>query len=288
MAACALSATLAIVSPLVHGHGADVDEITMGALADAEIAFARMAAQRGIRDAFLANFDDEGIAFEPAPVRLRTVWNTRPAPSDPLAQTLDWKPLQVGVSRSGNFGYSTGPYTLVDRSRPGVVRHGVFFSVWRKDSMGRWKVLLDAGVSTPGVTNFADMGAPPRPHFHGHADIAAERRKLVAIEHATARGLAPNAYGKLLADDARLHRNGSPPIGSRGAVTAEVARRAARIVWQPDDAFVASSADMAVTYGHYREADRNGAASEGYYAHLWVRAADGRWRLAYDIALPSS
>jgi ketosteroid isomerase-like protein len=283
-----LTAMLAIVSPLVHGHGPDADEIAMGSLADAEIAFARMAAERGIRDAFLANFDDQGIAFEPAPVRLRSAWSARPAPSDPLAQRLDWKPLQVGVSRSRDFGYTTGPFTLTDRSRPGVVRHGVYFSVWRKDSMGRWKVLLDAGVSTPGVTNFADMGEPPRPHFQGNANIAAERRKLVAIENATAQGLAPNAYGKLLADDARLHRNALPPIGSRAAATAEVARRTTRIVWQPDDAFVARSADMAVTYGHYREADRNGAAHDGYYAHLWVRAADGQWRLAYDIALPSS
>jgi hypothetical protein len=27
---------------------------------------------------------------------------------------------------------------------------------------------------------------------------------------------------------------------------------------------------------------------EGYYAHLWLRDAAGRWRLAYDIATAGS
>ena len=278
---------VAIASPLVHGHEPDANEIALASLTDAEIAFARMAGERGIREAFLANFADDGIAFEPAPTRLRAAWSARPVPSDPLEQRLDWKPVQTGVSRSLDFGYTTGPYTLTNRSRPGAVRRGVFFSVWRKNASGQWKVLLDAGISTPDAIDFAAMGEPPRPNFHGKGQMTAERRKLLAIEHETSRGLTPNEYGKLLAVDARLHRNALVPVGSRAQVAAAVARRAARITWQPDDAFVAPSADMAVTYGRYRETDRAGATHDGYYTHLWIRERAGEWRIAYDIALPS-
>src|SRR3954454_18958665 len=76
----------------VRSHGPDGDEIALGSLVDAELAFARMGAERGIRDAFLANFADDGVVFEPAPVRLRETWSARPAPAEPLAQKLEWKP----------------------------------------------------------------------------------------------------------------------------------------------------------------------------------------------------
>ena len=56
-------------------HEPDAEEVALGSLVDAELAFARMGVERGVRDAFLANFADDGIAFEPAPVRLRETWS---------------------------------------------------------------------------------------------------------------------------------------------------------------------------------------------------------------------
>ena len=49
-----------------------------------------------------------------------------------------------------------------------------------------------------------------------------------------------------------------------------------RVVWTPIDARVAASADMAVTYGRYRETDRASSVHDGYYAHLWLRDRAGR------------
>jgi hypothetical protein len=100
--------------------------------------------------------------------------------------------------------------------------------------------------------------------------------------------LTPNAYAKLLADDARLHRNGAPPLASRGAIARQVALTTRSIAWTPIDARVAKSADMAVTWGRYRETDHAANVREGYYAHLWLRDRAGDWRLAYDVALPAN
>ena len=88
----------------------DPDEIALGSLVDAELAFAQMGLERGVRAAFLAHFADDGVVFEPAPVRLRETWGARPAPADPLALKLEWKPAQAGVSRSRDMGYTTGPF----------------------------------------------------------------------------------------------------------------------------------------------------------------------------------
>lgn len=286
---CASSLSVATAS---IAHEPDAEEIALGSLVDAEFAFARMGWQQGVRAAFLANFAADGVALEPAPVRVRDAWPNRPAPADPLALRLDWKPAQAGVARSHDFGYTTGPYTLWNAGDPARKRHGAFFSVWQRNANGTWKVVLDAGITSPDAVDFVSLGAAPRPMFGGGAKPALAMRDLLAQEAnafgAGASGLTPNEYAKLLADDARLHRDGSAPIASRGAVARAVAQRMRRVTWSPIDARIATSGDMGVTWGRYVETDRASSSERGYYAHLWLRDRAGHWRLAYDVALPAS
>ena len=287
LVACWIGASSLFVAPPATPHEPDAEEIALGSLVDAELAFARMAAQQGVRAAFLANFAPDGLALEPEPVRVQQVWRSRPAPADPLAIHLDWKPAQAGVARSHDFGYTTGPFTLSTRAQPQTVRHGTFFSVWQRDANGRWQVILDAGTSSPEAVDFAALGASPRPAFRGHAGAAVARRDLLALETRNGESsLAPNDYAKLLADDARLHVNGEPPLASRGAIARSIALRTRRIGWMPIGARVAKSADMAVTWGRYEATGRDAQVRRGHYAHLWLRDRAGEWRLAYDVALP--
>jgi hypothetical protein len=284
-----IGASALLVAASAMAHEPDAEEIALGSLVDAEFAFAHMAAERGVRGAFLANFAADGIALEPAPVRVHEAFPARPAPADPLALKVEWKPAQAGVARSHDFGYTTGPYSLQVAAQPARVQHGAFFSVWQRNAIGRWQVALDVGITAPEAVNFVPLGAAPRPAFRGHANPQQERKGLLAREanafSAGAAGLTPSAYAQLLAPDVRLHRDGIAPLASRGEVAKEVARRIARVTWAPIDARVAASADLAVTYGRYREIDHAQKPSDGYYAHLWLRDAAGRWALAYDIAL---
>lgn len=272
-------------------HEPDAEEVALGSLIDAELAFARMGAERGIRAAFLANFADDGIAFEPAPIRLRETWSARPAPTDPLAVKLLWQPAQAGVARSFDMGYTTGPFTLSSAASP-TPRHGVFFSVWQRAPGKPWKVLLDAGISTPGSVDFPALGAAPRPHFTGRANVTVERRKLLEAE-STAFGKAgeaitPTTFAQHVSADIRWHRDGIAPIAARASVAPAVAYAMSRVEWVPIDARLSAAADMAFTYGRYRQTDRDEHVTEGYYAHLWLRDRAGDWQLAYDIALPAA
>lgn len=290
-----IAALAASVTVPLHASAADLGAGGAGgaaikSLIAAEVAFARMALEQGIRAAFLANFADDGIVFEPAPVILRKTWPARPAPPDPGQLRLEWRPAQAGVARSGDFGYSTGPYTLTDASRPGHTRHGVFFSVWRRDAAGPWRVTLDIGIATPAVPDFAALGSAPRPHYRGRADPATERTRLLEIEAHTfvTDPVGPRAvrYAALLADGVRLHRQGRFPVASKVAVVRDIAARLARVTWRPSDARLSDAGDMAISWGRYRETDRAFDVHEGHYAHLWLRDAQGRWRLAYDITHP--
>ncbi len=281
-------ALVVVQSPLAQAHEPDAEEIALGSLVDAELAFANMGWQRGVREAFLANFAPDGVVFEPAPTRVRDGWSARPAPTNPLAARLEWKPAQAGVSRSHDLGYTTGPFTAWDAAHPERKRHGVFFSVWQRNAAGRWEVVLDAGIGTPGIVDFAALGAAPRPRFRGRSSKSIERARVLALETAAgASGLTPTTYARLLAEDARLQRDGTAPLASRGRVAPDVAAQMARVVWTPLDARVSAAGDLALTYGRYRQTDRAQALHDGYYVHLWLRDASGQWRLAYDIALPA-
>ena len=274
---------------VVCAHEPDATEIALGSLIDAELAFARMSLEQGIRAAFLANFAADGIVFEPAPIHLREAWSQRPAPVDPKASRLEWQPAQAGVARSGDMGFTTGPWKLTDTRRPGFVRHGVFFSVWQRDKAGVWRVSIDIGIATPETVDFVPFGEAPRPTYVGKAikaDVFEQRKALLAQDTRTFD--VARAYESLLANDARLHRDGMSPIAGGKAIAQHVAAHAERIDWLPFDVRIARSADMAATYGQYRASGGADGAKEGYYAHVWLRDARGRWRLAYDIAMTGS
>jgi ketosteroid isomerase-like protein len=287
-----LALAIAAISTLpAHAHDDDPEEQALRSLIDAELAFARMGLEQGIRAAFLANFSKDGVIFEPAPARLVETWSARPVNPNPKALKLEWEPAQAGIAKSLDMGYTTGPFKLTDTTREAPPKHGVFFSVWRRDAAGVWKVALDMGIGTPQAVDFVPMGAAPRPRYKGKADGATQQKALLAREARTlaTAGAAATAgtYADTLAPDARLHRDGIMPLVGRAAVARALRDRAARIVWTPQEVRVADSGDLAVSYGKYREIARSGKAQDGFYTHLWLRDAAGRWRIAYDIALPA-
>ena len=275
-------ATITPIADVARAHEPDAEEVALGSLVDAELAFARMALERGIRAAFLASFASDGVVFEPAPVRIQVAWPKRPAPPDPKALRLEWQPAQAGVARSRDMGFTTGPSKLTDTRRPDFVRHGLFFSVWQRDSKGVWRVGLDIGATTPDAPDFVPLGAAPRPAYLGKANGSAQRAALLALETRTFK--TTDAYADLLAADARLYRDGAPPIAGRAAVVRAVQSRASTIEWLPFEARMSRAGDMAATYGRFHAHGGADGERNGYYLHLWLRDAKGRWRLAYDIA----
>jgi len=230
--ALALAACASFV--LVAGCASAPPETARRSLIDAERAFARMATERGIRAAFIDNFADDGVGFNPAPYRLREAWRGRPLPADPKALTLAWHPVIAGVARSGALGFTAGPSLFVDTtgSRPAV--QGVYFSMWRRGADGTWKVAADAGIETPRAFGDADFGTDPI--------LAAPPRFSAAVPaldaaDAGASGTAA-AFAASLADDARWHVDGRLPVIGRAAIVAARAgdARALRFVPQGREA----------------------------------------------------
>ncbi|HEX8476054.1 MAG TPA: nuclear transport factor 2 family protein [Pyrinomonadaceae bacterium] len=271
----------------------------LSALVEAERAFARTSVEKGVRDAFIAFFADEGINFTPHPSKTKEEFLKTPATPTPPPITLNWEPIFADVSRAGDLGYTTGPFSLTDNSpqkRP--TRHGYYFSIWRIQADGTWKVVLDAGIQTP-----APPAAPPQSFRAARRvnpkrtnkllDPELDRAELITLERefasaAQKRGML-SAFLVYASNDARLHRNGMLPLTERNSIRSYLSGKNISATWQPLKADVSRSADLGYTYGSYEAKDANAqpsAVERGYYVHVWKRQTDGRWKVVLDTLHP--
>lgn len=272
----------------------------LASLVAAERAFARTSVEKGVRESFLEFFAEDGINFQPHPTKTRAAYLSRPAPPVRPPVTLNWEPIWADVSEAGDLGYTTGPYTLTDKSpekRP--TRHGYYFSIWKKQADGKWKVAVDVGTQNPEPAPSLQALAfhAPRPARARKPDAKMSqdegRAAIMNLERefqreAQSRGLA-KAFTDYLTNESRLHRQQMVPLVGKDAIRAFLSRKAVSAAWEPAKADIAQSADLAYVYGSYELRDNPGQATvieKGYYVRVWKRGTDGKWKIALDVTHP--
>jgi ketosteroid isomerase-like protein len=262
------------------------EDVARESVAAAERAFARYSVEQGMRAAFLEYFADDGINFAPDPGNTKTRFRARPEAIEPFV--LDWHPAIAAVARAGDLGFTTGPFTLTGRA-PAVREpsQGMFFSIWRRQADGRWRVIVDGGVATSAPVPDAAFGEDPRPlpSVASTADARGEKA-LFDLEAQPLFGTATaaNGYAALLADDARLVIGPTAPGLGRDAILAQMAQRGLRFRWETIAAGVSRSDDLAYSYGRVHLLEP-AAKSPGHYVHLWMRDRGGRWRIVAELML---
>ncbi len=110
--------------------------------------FARESVENGVNEAFLKYIDNDCVLLRPN--RHPVVGREKIAEmfSNPDSNfTLDWTPLSGDISESGDLGYTYGTYRSEMYSPEGelIVNQGTYVSIWKKDSKGNWKFVLDTG-----------------------------------------------------------------------------------------------------------------------------------------------
>lgn len=239
-----------------------------------------------MRAAFLEYFADDGVNFAPDPGNTKARFRARPEGIEPFV--LDWHPAIAAVARAGDLGFTTGPFTITGRA-PAVREpaHGMFFSVWRHQADGRWRVVVDGGVSTSAPVPDADFGEDPQPLApSANPGDSAGQKALFDLEAQPLFAAAPaaNSYAALLADDARLVIGPAPPRLGRDAIVALVAERGLKFRWETMAAGVSRSDDLGYSYGRLQLL-APAAKPPGYYVHVWMRDRGGHWRIAAELML---
>jgi ketosteroid isomerase-like protein len=264
----------------------------LDAVVEAERAFARTSVEKGVRDSFIEFFAEEGIDFQPHPTKTREALSKRPATRSPIV--LDWYPITADVSRAGDLGYTTGPYTLTDSKESKLVGQGYYFSLWKKQSDGTWKVVLDYGIRTnePATEKIFKAARPMKSKiFKAKVSLDLVREELLKVDRSFSalakQAGAGKAFSTFSTDDVRVHRNGRAPITGVNAVHAFVAEKPFSMSGEPIKSDVAESDDFGYTYGSYELQYTNSQETEkGYYVRTWKRDAQGNWKLVLDVAKP--
>ena len=241
-------------------------------MADTERAFARRAAEVGVRDSFLEFVADDAIRFdaEPGPAR-PFLEKLKPQPASVVE--LLWEPRFGDIAASGELGYLTGPASRIVHSDPNQpVTELQYFSIWKRQPNGRFRVYIDQGITTPRAAAFgAGLERADASDRYSGSDAGA--RETLALAD---RAPAPPA-----ARDARVLRDGLMPfVGdlARRRLADEGSRRI-----EPLHAEAAKSGDLGFTYGRYAAA---GGRETGHYVRVWSRTRGGAWRLALEVTAP--
>ena len=248
-------------------------------LVEAERAFARTSVERGIRESFLTFFADDGIAFLPGPVNAKEAYGKRPALAGKPEVTLDWAPIYGDIAQSGELGYSTGPAIFSDNTpQNSPPRHSLFFSIWKKQANGDWKVILDLGVQLERA--YAPLTAPYRraPNLQTTVPKGEDHQaSLLKTERAFFERASTNfAWAEYLHPRAMVYRDGQMPLSGQEWR----ARPAEPMTGEPIKVEVARSGDLGYSYGFYRL----GSQEKGHYVRVWRRDRTGQWRIVFDVA----
>ena len=267
-------------------------------LVSSELSFAQRCREVGVRASFMEYFADDGIAFKPEPFRYTETVKKLPPQSNPKAIQLEWEPHVAGIAASGELGFTTGPsvrtdLTAVDKPKS----YGQFFSVWKKQEGGKWRVVVDIGTQMPSQSS--SLGQPCKepitPTWHqtseGHsADV--RRSAIMKLEREFGEACVAEgtlkAYISRVEDNTRLHRQNQLPIVGRVAIEAHFGKEPPVLSWSPMGSDVSLADDLGYTYGSYeiKNLPDVSAIEHGYYLHLWKKNADGEWKLIADITSP--
>jgi len=112
-----------------------------------EKEFSDMSATKGVVKAFLHYCDDEGVLLRANtyPVYGKAAISKRLSGMPDSTFTLTWEPLEARISSSGDLGYTYGIYQIRYKDETLPDEKGSYVTIWKKDSEGQWKFMMDTG-----------------------------------------------------------------------------------------------------------------------------------------------
>jgi ketosteroid isomerase-like protein len=126
------------------------------------------AAQSRQTDAWVAFYTDDAMVMLPNNEVSNKKEDARKPVGDLLAlpeASTDWQPTKIEVAHSGDLAYLAGTYKLSFRGSNGspITDSGKIVRIWRKQSDGRWKCIVDIWKSEPPASpQAASPSASPR------------------------------------------------------------------------------------------------------------------------------
>ena len=255
----------------------------------AERAFSEMAKSDGTRKAFLTFLDDSAVVFMPKPTNGKLLYGAMPESKT----LLQWDPELSDIAYSGDFGYTTGSWRMSDSAGVAPAIFGHYLTVWKKNAEGKWRVVLDGGIShnkpDSGVSLLPGLGFDKitKAKLPKRNDDQASRSLRIADNiFATIvgkRGLV-DAFRVTAAEDIRLLRQRTFPITGIDSAQVFLSTQPDKQTWKLLFCDTAPSGELGYTYGEISvPAQEHQIARHGYYIRVWRLDPQEVWRIAIDV-----
>ncbi len=272
-----------IAASITMGAYAQKSDGSAKSLVKAETEFAETLAKKGTKSAYGDFAASDGLVFRPNPVNAREYYRAQPEAKD-----VSWTPVYARVSRSGDWGFTTGPFKV------GEDAYGQYFSVWKAVD-GRWKLALDLGVSHNKPLNKADVQIIEpkdsfKPIFLNDKERATGANIIATTEKtldATIKSYGISAFAGFISPDVRILFPGYEPILGKDKAIAFFNSMISKATLKTTKVDKSDGGDLAYTYG-VAALDYKADLRESFnYVFVYERQADHNWNLIAMVFAPA-
>lgn len=246
-----------------------------------EMSFARTAALRGTKAAFLTFLDDNGVVFNPTEVNGKLSWKRRPE----SPALLSWHPAWADLSSDGSLGYTTGGWEYRPKGKTDKpAAFGEYLTIWKRQPAGLYRAVLDIGIEHPTSTystapwkSPADAGAGTK----GRGEVDKDTLQDIFSNRSVA-----NGYFNYLADDVVLLRDGRMPFHGRKEAFLGLESMEKEF---PNSSFLRFNSNVSAVYGNmmyfwgvYSLTHKDESVSRWNFVQIW-KYRDAKWQIVADL-----
>lgn len=253
-----------------------------------ERAFAAKAVETDVPTAFLAYLDSAGVIFNgEGTVNGVAQYSQSPKGKKDL---LKWYPLIGHISQGGDMGFTSGPFQFFADRTQAAVGSGYFFSIWKKNATGQFRVMLDGGVIHSQNATEAFM-RDPEPHSNTAYDYILPIPKVnngdpqpwkAEDAFAAAAGKdADQAYKQFLADEVVLLRSDRPFGKNKADALGTLAQQQVQSYqFIRSGQGISKAGDLAYCFGKAK-AVKGDKSVEGFFTRVWQHRPEG-WKIVAE------
>lgn len=266
-----------VAASITLGAFAQKSDGTTKSLVKTERDFAEKLAKTGAKTAFDTYSNSSTLVFRPNPVSAKTYYATQGDTKD-----LSWNPVYARVSRSGDWGFTTGPFT----SNGEKTTYGQYFSIWKAVD-DRWELALDLGIEhnkplNKVTTEFIEPKDSYKPKFLNDKQRDAGTSIIATTEstlNATLKSYGVSAFAGFVNPDIRILFPGYEPIIGKDKAIAFLNSMISKVSLKTTKVNKADGGDFAYSYG-LAAVDYKADLRESFnYVFVYERQADHNWNL---------
>ena len=272
--------TLFLLPTLIFAQSASQKE-ALKKMIETEKAFAQTSLDKGSKNAFLEFLAKDAIVFDKGnAVNGLEYWQNLD-----FKNLLTWQPNFAEIAVSEELGYILGDFqvhNLTAEDKPSA--HGSFFTLWKKQTDGNWKVALDFGVNHPAITmvnaTLRESYATFKPYQLNNTAVLAERMVFMNdFFYWKNAKTSLNPFEPHLSQDIKLYRNNLLPIVGREAAKNYLKKTYDKaIVYTGLKAIPSQAGDMVCVYGVI-----SGKGKTGEYVRIWKQESKDVWKIVVEM-----